>query len=148
MKVILLKDIKGTGKKDQIIEAADGEARTFLFPRGLAKPATSANVNSIENAKAAKLHREDVEQQEARETAKRLAGKIVHIQAKGGTSGKLYGSVTAQELSDAIMSQYGISLDKRKLESATIRNTGEYNLSIKVYPGIYAEMKVLVELSD
>ena len=148
MKVILLKDIKGTGKKDQVIEASDGYARNFLFPKGLAKPATAANINSIENAKAAKLHREDIEKQEARETAKKLAGKTVHIQAKGGASGKLYGSVTAQEVSDAIASQYAISLDKRKLEIANIRNTGEFKLNVKVYPGVNAEMKIIVELSD
>lgn len=83
MKVILLKDIKGTGKKDQIIEASDGFARNFLFPKGLAREASATNLNAIENAKAAQKHREDVERAKAEETRKALAGKAIKIVARG-----------------------------------------------------------------
>ena len=83
MKVILLKDIKGTGKKDQIIEASDGYARNFLFPKGLAREANAANLNAVENAKSAAKHREDVARAQAQETCKKLAGKTIKITARG-----------------------------------------------------------------
>ena len=102
MKVILLKDIKGTGKKDQIIEASDGYARNFLFPKGLAKEASAANLNSIENAKKAQQHREDVEKASAEETARKLAGKVLRVSARGAEGGRLYGSVTSQEIAEAL----------------------------------------------
>ena len=146
MKVILLKDIKGTGKKDQIIEASDGFARNFLFPKGLAKEATAANLNAISNQKAAQQHRKDVERTEAEETAKKLAGKIVHVAARGAESGKLYGSVTAQEIAAAIGKEYGVSVDKRRVDAANIRNTGEYKVTVKLYAGVSCEMTARVEL--
>ena len=102
MKVILLKDIKGTGKKDQIIEASDGFARNFLFPKGLAREASATNLNAIENAKAAQKHREDVERAKAEETRKALSGKAIKIVARGAEGGRLYGSVTAQEIADEL----------------------------------------------
>ena len=105
MKVILLKDIKGTGKKDQIIEASDGYARNFLFPKGLAREANAANLNAVETAKAAQKHREDVERAKAQETCAKLTGKVINIQARGAEGGRLYGSVTAQEIADALEKQ-------------------------------------------
>ena len=146
MKVILLKDIKGTGKKDQIIEASDGYARNFLFPRGLAREASATNVNAIQNQKAAEKHRRDVERDQAQEMARKLAGKTVRIEARGAESGKLYGSVTAQEVADAIEKQYGANVDKRKVEVANIRNTGDYKVTVKLYAGVSAEMNARVEL--
>lgn len=146
MKVILLKDIKGTGKKDQIIEASDGFARNFLFPKGLAREATAANLNAISNQKAAEQHRKDVERAEAEATAKKLAGKIVRVSARGSESGKLYGSVTSQEIAEAIQRDYGVAVDKRRVESQNIRNTGEYKISVKLYAGVSCEMTARVEL--
>ena len=148
MKVILLKDIKGTGKKDQIIEVSDGFARNFLFPKALAKEASASNLNAIENAKAAKKHRDDVEKDQAEQTSRRLAGKLIHIKARGAESGKLYGSVTAQEVADAITKEYDVRVEKRKLEVANIRNAGEYKVVVKLYPGVSAEMKALVEVTE
>lgn len=146
MKVILLKDIKGTGKKDQIIEASDGFARNFLFPKGLAREASATNLNAIENAKAAQKHREDVERAKAEETRKTLAGKTIKIVARGAEGGKLYGSVTAQEIADELFKQYGVKVEKRRIDVANIRNAGDFTVSVWLYAGITAEMTAKVEI--
>ena len=146
MKVILLKDIKGTGKKDQIIEASDGFARNFLFPKGLAREASATNLNAIENAKAAQKHREDVERTKAEETRKALAGKAIKIVARGAEGGKLYGSVTAQEIADELFKQYGVRVEKRRIDVANIRNAGDFTVSVWLYAGITAEMTAKVEI--
>ena len=148
MKVILLKDIKGTGKKDQIIEASDGYARNFLFPKGLAREANAANLNAIENAKSAKKHHEDVERAKAQETAGRLAGKVIRISARGAEGGRLYGSVTSQEIADALEKQYGVKVEKRRIEVANIRNAGDFTVSVWLYAGITAEMTAKVEVAQ
>ena len=146
MKVILLKDIKGTGKKDQIIEASDGFARNFLFPKGLAREASATNLNAIENAKAAQKHREDVEHAKAEETRKALSGKAIKIVARGAEGGRLYGSVTAQEIADELFKQYGVKVEKRRIDVANIRNAGDFTVSVWLYAGITAEMTAKVEV--
>lgn len=146
MKVILLKDIKGTGKKDQIIEASDGFARNFLFPKGLAREASATNLNAIENAKAAQKHREDVERAKAEETRKALSGKTIKIVARGAEGGRLYGSVTAQEIADELFKQYGVKVEKRRIDVANIRNAGDFTVSVWLYAGITAEMTAKVEV--
>ena len=146
MKVILLKDIKGTGKKDQIIEASDGFARNFLFPKGLAREASATNLNAIENAKAAQKHREDVERAKAEETRKALSGKAIKIVARGAEGGRLYGSVTAQEIADELFKQYGVKAEKRRIDVANIRNAGDFTVSVWLYAGITAEMTAKVEV--
>ena len=148
MKVILLKDIKGTGKKDQIIEASDGYARNFLFPKGLAREANAANLNAIENAKSAKKHREDVERANAQEVAAKLAGKVIRISARGAEGGRLYGSVTSQEIADALEKQYGVKVEKRRIEVVNIRNAGDFTVSVWLYAGITAEMTAKVEVAQ
>ena len=146
MKVILLKDIKGTGKKDQIIEASDGFARNFLFPKGLAREASATNLNAIENAKAAQKHREDVERAKAEETRKALSGRAIKIVARGAEGGRLYGSVTAQEIADELFKQYGVKVEKRRIDVANIRNAGDFTVSVWLYAGITAEMTAKVEV--
>lgn len=146
MKVILLKDIKGTGKKDQIIEASDGFARNFLFPKGLAREASATNLNAIENAKAAQKHREDVERAKAEETRKALSGKAIKVVARGAEGGRLYGSVTAQEIADELFKQYGVKVEKRRIDVANIRNAGDFTVSVWLYAGITAEMTAKVEV--
>lgn len=146
MKVILLKDIKGTGKKDQIIEASDGFARNFLFPKGLAREASATNLNAIENAKAAQKHREDVERAKAEETRKALSGKAIKIVARGAEGGRLYGSVTAQEIADELFKQYGVKVEKRRIGVTNIRNAGDFTVSVWLYAGITAEMTAKVEV--
>ena len=147
MKVILLKDIKGTGKKDQIIEASDGYARNFLFPKGLAREASATNLNAIANAKSAEKHREDVRRAEALETCKKLAGKSIRIEARGAEGGRLYGSVTSQEIADALEKQYGVKVEKRRIDVKNIRNAGEYTVNVWLYAGITAEMTAKVEVA-
>ena len=146
MKVILLKDIKGTGKKDQVIEASDGFARNFLFPKGLAREASATNLNAIENAKAAQKHREDVERAKAEETRTALSGKAIKIIARGAEGGRLYGSVTAQEIADELFKQYGVKVEKRRIEVANIRNAGDFTVNVWLYAGITAEMTAKVEV--
>ena len=146
MKVILLKDIKGTGKKDQIIEASDGYARNFLFPKGLAREANATNMNAIENAKSAQKHRENVERAKAEEIRKEISGKVIRITARGAEGGKLYGSVTAQEIADALNKQYGVKVEKRKIDVANIRNAGDFTVNVWLYAGITAEMTAKVEI--
>ena len=146
MKVILLKDIKGTGKKDQIIEASDGFARNFLFPKGLAREASATNLNAIENAKAAQKHREDVERAKAEETRKALSGNAIKIVARGAEGGRLYGSVTGQEIADELCKQYGVKVEKRRIDVANIRNAGDFTVSVWLYAGITAEMTAKVEV--
>lgn len=146
MKVILLKDIKGTGKKDQIIEASDGYARNFLFPKGLAREANATNLNAIENAKSAQKHREDVERAKAEEIRKEISGKVIRSRARGAEGGKLYGSVTAQEIADALNKQYGVKVEKRRIDVANIRNAGDFTVNVWLYAGITAEMTAKVEI--
>ena len=146
MKVILLKGIKGTGKKDQIIEASDGYARNFLFPKGLAREANATNLNAIENAKSAQKHREDVERAKAEEIRKEISGKVIRITARGAEGGKLYGSVTAQEIADELFKQYGVKVEKRRIDVANIRNAGDFTVSVWLYAGITAEMTAKVEI--
>ena len=147
MKVILLKDIKGTGKKDQIIEASDGYARNFLFPKGLAREASATNLNAIANAKSAEKHREDVARAQAQETAKKIAGKVIKVSARGAEGGRLFGSVTAQEIAAALEQQYGVKVEKRRIDVSNIRNAGTFTANVWLYAGITAEMSVQVEVA-
>ena len=141
MKVILLKDIKGSGKKDQIIEVSDGYARNYLLPRKLAAEATAEAVNSIERAKQAEKHREDVKRDEAEQQARALKGKVVIVKVRAGEGGRLYGSITTQEIADALKAQHGITLDKRKIELAeAIRTTGQTTMTLRLSAGVSARM--------
>jgi len=146
MKVILLADVKGTGKKEQIVNVSDGFARNFLFPRKLAVEATSTVLNSVERAKAAEDHRENQRRKEAADMAERLRSKEIRMSARAGERGRLYGSITGQEVADALEAQHGAKIDKRKVElSEPIRAVGEYEASVWLYAGITVTMKVVVK---
>ena len=110
MKVILLQDIKGTGKKDQILEISDGYARNYLLPRKLAREATTEALNSIERAKSADKHREEVRRAEAEQQARDLKGKVVQLSVRGGENGKIYGSVTNDQIAAALKEQLGVDV--------------------------------------
>lgn len=144
MKVILLQDIKGTGKKDQVIEASDGFARNYLFPRKLAVEANAANLNSVETAKKALDHRKEQERKQAQEYARQLSEKQVTVQVRAGEKGKLFGKVTNQEIADALKAQHGIEVDKRKISVEPIKELGEAVAEVRLYPEISARIKLNV----
>lgn len=145
MKVILTQDIKGTGKKDAIIEVSDGYARNFLFPRKLALEANDHNLNSIRNAKSAVAYRKSVEKDEAIAQAEHIKTLTVRVNVKAGANGRLFGSVTTQEIADALKTQHGIAVDKRKiLLSEPIRQLGPAKVEIKLYPEVVATLSVEV----
>ena len=146
MKVILLADVKGTGKKEQIVNVSDGYARNFVLPRKLAREATAEAMNAVSRAKAAEEHREAENKKKAAQVAEGLRGKTIRLTARAGEKGRLYGSITGQEVADALEKQYHVAVDKRKIElSEAIRATGEYGASVWLYAGISAPMRVIVE---
>lgn len=144
MKVILLCDVKGQGKKEDILNVSDGYARNYLFPRKWAVEATPASIREIERKRAAEEQQEAERRLEAQEQAKALHGKVIRVTAKCGETGRLYGSVTNQEIADELKKQYGFEADKRKVDCEPIRQTGEYDVTVGVYSGVSAKMKVLV----
>lgn len=146
MKVILLQEVKGTGKKDEIINVSDGFARNYLFPRKWAMEASPAAVKEVERKRAAEEKAEQERREAANAKAKELRGKIINITAKGGDKGRLYGSITTQEIADALKEQHHIEIDKRKIECEPIRQAGDVDVTVWVYPGVTAPMKVHVEV--
>lgn len=147
MKVILLQDIKGTGKKDQIIEASDGYARNYLIPRKLAKEATAEAINSIEKSKSADKHREAVKKAEAEAKARELKGKVIQLSVRGGDNGKLYGAITNDQIAAALKEQHGFEVDKRKLElDEPIKTAGQSFVTLKLMAGISTRMIVNVKV--
>ena len=148
MKVILLQDVKGTGKKDQIIEASDGYARNYLLPRKLAREATAEALNSIEKSKSADRHREEVKRQEAEKLARDLKGKVVQLSVRGGENGKIYGSVTNDQIATALREQLKIEVDKRKIEvEEPIKTAGQAFINLKLMAGISTRLIVNVKVT-
>ena len=146
MKVVLLKDVKNIGKRDEILNVSDGYARNFLFPQKLAVEATSGALKEIERKRAAQDAREAERLAEAREKAARLAGKTITLAVKCGEKGRLYGSVTAQEVADALERQHGVAVDKRKIDLGdSIREVGIRDISVWLYSGVTTPMKLSVE---
>ena len=144
MKVILLCDVKGTGKKDDIINVSDGYARNFLFPRKWAAEATPGAVKEIERKRAAEAKLEAERRAEAQKIADSLKGKKVELQVKCGDKGRLYGSITTQEIADVLKSQHGVEVDKRKIDCEKVSQVGEYIITVTLYTGIKASMKLCV----
>ena len=144
MKVILLQDIKNVGKKNEVINANDGYARNFLFPKKLAVEADNAAMNELKNREQAAAHHKQEEINAAKETAAKLEGKTVTIKAKAGSNGKLFGSVTSKEIASEIAKSLGIEIDRKKMSVADIKNFGEYTAEIKLYTGITAKITVKV----
>lgn len=149
MKVILQQDIRGTGKKDQVIEVSDGYARNYLLPRKLAREATSDAMNAIANAQSAQKHRDEVKKLEAEAKAKELKGKVVSLTAKGGANGKLYGAVTNDAIAQALKEQYGIEVDKRKLEpEEPVRSAGQTLCTVRLSAGVSTRMILNVTVEE
>ena len=145
MKVILLKDVKGQGKKDDIIDVSDGYARNFLLKNGLAKEATATNVNSVNIAKKAEEHRKAVEKAEAMELAKKISAISVTVKIKVGETGKLFGALNTQAIADALKAQHNIDIDKKKIVLADpIKSIGVYTVTVKPYAEVSAKLQVNV----
>lgn len=149
MKVILLQDVPGTGKKNQVLNVSDGFARNYLLPRKWAVEASEGSVKEIERRHAAQRQREMEERSAAEALAAQLKGKVITLRAKCGEKGRLYGSVTGQEIASALKEQHGVEIDKRKIEvSKAIRTVGEYEVQATVYTGVKAQMKLNVVAAE
>jgi len=148
MKVILLQDIKGTGKKNQILEISDGYARNFLLPRKLAREATAEAINSVEKSKSADAHRAEVKKAEAEKQARELKGKVIQLSVRGGENGKIYGSVTNDQIATALKEQLGVEIDKRKIEvEEPIKNAGQAFITLKLMAGVSTRLIVNVKIA-
>lgn len=144
MKVILNADVKGHGKKGELVNVSDGYARNFLFPKKLAVEASATAMNELKNREAAHAHHIAQEKQEASAAAAKLNGKTVTLHAKAGASGKLFGAVTSKEVCDAIEKQLGVAVDRRKIGMHDIKAYGDYEAEVKLYSGISAKLTVKV----
>lgn len=145
MKVILLQDVKGTGKKDQLVNVSDGYARNFLFPKKMAVEADAKAMNEIKNKEAARLHKIEVEKAAAKDIAARLEAVVVKISAPHGADGRLYGSVTMSDVADELKKQHGIEVDRRKIQSdGAIKAYGSYSLEVKLYTEVTGKINVVV----
>ena len=145
MKVIYLQDVKGSGKKGETKNVADGYARNMLLPKGLAVEATPENLNKLKGQKDSAQHKIDMDIQAAKESAEKLKGKKVIIKAKAGANDRLFGSVTSGNVADAVSEQLGVKLDKKKITLSTdIKNFGSYTAAIKLYNGISETIDVEV----
>ncbi len=144
MKVLLGQDVKGTGKKGEIVEVSDGYARNFLLPRKLATPADAAAVNAANIQKSAAQHRKFAAGVKARENAAALEGKRVTIHAKVGENGKLFGAITGKEIAAALKEQLGVEVDRKKISVDPIKTTGEYTAKLSLFENVSTTLRVIV----
>ena len=145
MKVILTADVKGQGKKDQLIEVSDGYARNFLLPRKLAIPADNQSMTELKNKEASKQHKIDTERAAAKEIAAKLESIVVKIKVGAGADGHLYGSVTSKEIAEKLQKEHGVTVDKRKITlQAPIKAYGTYVLDVRLYTDVSGKINVVV----
>ena len=144
MKVILKQDVKGQGKKGELVNVSDGYARNFLFPRGLAVEADAQAMNDLKNREEAAKYRDDLEKKSAQAAAGLLTGKTLKLTAKAGQGGRLFGSVTTKEVAEELKKQFGLDIEKRKIAMADIKAYGSYEAEIKFSHGITAKLTVIV----
>ena len=146
MKVVLDADVKGTGKKGDIVEVSDGYARNFLLRKKLAKEATQENIHVAQAKSQAAAHQKAMEEQAARELAKKMDGATVSLKVKTGDGGRLFGSVTNKEVAELIKEKFGVELDKKRIIlSETIKMLGTYTAEIKPYANVSCKVYVQVE---
>lgn len=149
MKVILLENIKNVGKKDEVINASDGYARNYLFPKKLAVEANTENMSKLKSRENADKYRKDQERKQAEEIAKKMQGIMLKVKVKAGENGKIFGGVTSKEISDELKKQYQIEVDKKKiLLSENIKNLGMFVVDIKLYEGVLGKLKLDVISKD
>ena len=144
MKVILKQDVKGLGKKGQLVSTSDGYARNFLFPKGLAAEANAQAMSELKNKEDAERYRIKTETAAAQKAADEISGKTIRISAKAGQNGKLFGSVTAKEIAETLKNTFGVNVDKRKINVEEIKQFGTYEFEVKLYTGISAKLYVMV----
>lgn len=144
MKVILNQDVKDLGKKGELVNVSDGYAKNFLIPRKIAVIADATAMNELKNREMSKAHHLAVEKANAQDAADKINGKTVKVTAKAGANGRLFGSVTSKEISEQIKNQFGVEIDKKKINVEDIRSFGTFECTIKIYTGISAKMFVAV----
>ena len=145
MKVVLLADVKGQGKKDQVVEVSDGYARNFLFPKKLAISADSKALNEIKNKEASKQHKLDVEKANALDIAKKLESITLVFEYAAGPDKKLYGSVTAKDVADELKKKHGIDVDKRKITlTEPIKSFGSFKADVKLFSDVNGKISIEV----
>ena len=143
MKVILKADIKGVGKKDEVINAADGYARNFLLPKGLAVEANSENMSKLKAKNDSKAYKKEQEREEAKKVAEKLAGIQLKVPVQAGKKRKIFGGVSAKEIADLLKKNYNIEVDKKKIDlKETIKTLGLRTVTIKLYDGVIGNLKV------
>ncbi|HCR44575.1 MAG TPA: 50S ribosomal protein L9 [Ruminococcaceae bacterium] len=145
MKVVLLKDIKGSGKKGELVNVSDGYARNYLLPRNMAKEANAQVMDELKSAEDAKTYKVKKETEQAQADAGKINGKTVKMTAKAGQGGKLFGSITSKEISDELKRLYKVEVDKRKIMlDGDIKAFGTYQCEVKLYNGVSAKIYVAV----
>lgn len=147
MIVILMKDVKGTGKAGDVVKVSDGYARNLLLPKGMAKEATEGNIRSLEKQKAIAEEKREEQKAAAKQLAEQLADITVEIKSKGGETGKLFGSITSKDIADALEKQEKIKIDKKKIDMPNpIKQTGLSKVTVKLFSEISTELKVNVTI--
>lgn len=147
MKVILIKDVKGIGKAGEVAAVSDGHARNYLIPKGFAKEASGANIKELDKKKAEEEQKRQELLAEAKEQAERLEKVGITIKTKSGEGGRLFGSITSKDIADALLSEHGIELDKRKiLLDNPIKQAGRYEVGVKLYHEVVSKISVTVEV--
>ncbi len=147
MIVILLKDVKGSGKAGDVVKVSDGYARNMLIPKGLAKEATEGNVKNLEKQKALMEEKRQQDKEKAEQLAKTLETSIVKIVTKGGESGRLFGSITSKDVADELKKQHNITIDKKKFVMENpIKATGDYEIEVKLFTEVTGKVKVSVTI--
>ena len=144
MKVVLKQDVKGLGKKGQLVNASDGYARNFLFPKNLAVEANAQNMSELKNREQAEKYRIETETAEAKKNAEKISGKTLRLTAKAGQNGKLFGSVTSKEIAEKLKEEFKLDVDKRKVVVDDIKQFGTFEFEVKLYTGISAKLFVMV----
>ena len=145
MKVILLDNIKGVGKKDEVINASDGYARNFLFPKKLAVEANSENMAKLKAKENSSMYKKSVEKEDAQKLAETLKSILVKISVKTGENGKIFGSITSKEIADSLKEQYKIELDKKKIDlKDPIKTVGTFSVPVKLYEGVIGTLRVQI----
>ena len=143
MKVILKEDIKGVGKKDQVINASDGYARNFLFPKNLAVEANAENMSKLKAKQDSNAFKKSQEKEEAQKIADKLSKILMKVQVKAGENGKIFGGVSSKEIAENLEKQYNIKVDKKKIDlKETIKTLGMFTIEIKLYEGVVGKLKI------